>query len=769
MTRNKESSKSAYTFGVTTPRLTRSSISPKTDSHLLTANHGLLGGKENLNPHAHKTNTENTVSQSLDQANRDGGSEQKGTSGMSGVDAGEDEDGSAETDEDDEVLAPASSSEPLTPVESHREAGSALCRTHFIGKNRIHRKGLGGNSGAYKSPGKRTFSHVDRNSLSNSDEEIIAAPTTIKNSFAPLLPEKSAKRLSTGTSPRERHKISGEAKVESPPTNKQFQESTETSSDDDYKAVDDISVSEENACMVEREEEENILEEEENSMFPNKGKSKVKRKKLEIPTRRPSMSSNGSDWDGIDFDNPLFPGEDPLDPSFSLDPLFDDPSNFDLPILPDDPKFQQYAASLSRSSSRNPTSRRVQFDIESSDPTSSSSEEDLISFPDLFLDEGSINPGLRSKMEKEQDSLDRLSSTTDGEWDLEGNVDTEQGPVPIKDRIEEEHSSSCGSSSGYETADEGETTDEDLPPASTIAHPRSMLRRQTKAPPSQNTPSRIPLPRIMDRATMRRPGPSMGSWVVDAGKPCVIVNSRGRVVVNVPRSIATNVNARFLGLQSFSSDSSVVDASPRLSLASPADDSEMDRSDISSQDPSPSVLALFAGAPGQEVIPFDQITGPSEAFYSFMNFGADGTLEDPVELDDDQFMEEFINLSDTSSDDDEDQNVNLPPSPTTSTITNLPSTPAKHENVSNAESTALNLLQHFGTGGTVVTAFRQNQARHKQALHGLHRTYTVDGLSSHGKGAIKGGRHAAANIPLTPLRKQKITNHPIPAKAPLAK
>lgn len=161
---------------------------------------------------------------------------------------------------------------------------------------------------------------------------------------------------------------------------------------------------------------------------------------------------------------------------------------------------------------------------------------------------------------------------------------------------------------------------------------------------------------------------------------------------------------------------------------------------------------LLHGAPGSEHLLGGQVMGPPEAFYPFKSVGPDGqVLEDADEDDDDDDddddnlwnVHDFIDFGDGSSDDEKEggEDTEVPPSPAD------PAAAGSNTTATNAGS-AHNLLEHFDRG--VVTAFRRNQHRHQALLR-----RPMPSSSLRGGGAIKGGRHIAANSPISPLRKHK--------------
>lgn len=180
---------------------------------------------------------------------------------------------------------------------------------------------------------------------------------------------------------------------------------------------------------------------------------------------------------------------------------------------------------------------------------------------------------------------------------------------------------------------------------------------------------------------------------------------------------------------------------------------------------------LLHGAPGSEFLLGGQVLGPPEAFYPFRSVGPDGRVLDPDdndEEDDDDDDEQMLNVNDfidfgdgSSCDENDDRDEDLATiastsdgdmtSPTNWNPPSVPDTAASSPSMVTAQS----LLDHFDRG--VVTSFRRNQNRHKMLLKSPVRSQiSMDAPTVHGS-AIKGGRYAAANSPITPRRKRKMS------------
>ncbi|MCJ1377081.1 hypothetical protein MMC17_000171 [Xylographa soralifera] len=536
--------------------------------------------------------------------------------------------------------------------------------------------------------------------------------------------------------------------------------STTNSEDEDYNGVDLISDSDEEEPTLEKMEERMIIDSEEDNVGDFVSRN--------IPTSPPSTTSE--DWQGLGFGNDSFLSDIPFfdeqigrtdsDAFANALDLYHDASPSRILLSPDLP----------------PT-RRVRFadDLShSSDSRTSSATVDNNIFPDLFMNQDSLDPMFRQLIEN--DNEDENHSLTDGEgsyWDLDDNEDFELE----KHGLEDNSSSNGGSSSGYET-DEGETTDEEVLPPKTVTRPQSLLRlnssstiRKASTSRSGSTPVRkVPL---TPTPAMRRNGPSMASWIVDPTKPIAVIDSTGKtmLIYAAPRS-ARKTTAGFI-----SSLSSSTTTSPKTSFATLAHelgDNEIDRSDLSSQEPPTTMIesganlmlsGLLHGGLGSEHVLGGQVLGPPEAFYPFRSIDANGLMldDDDLEEDDDdpEYMlnlQDFIDFGD-SSDSDLENDTNADSSALGSPVLTIPRntfTPSRAGSASTQQSSTQALLQHFDKG--VVSSFRRNQTRHQSLLR-------RPNLSS-SFAAIKGGRHITANAPISPPRRRKanriLSNNPIP-------
>ena len=222
--------------------------------------------------------------------------------------------------------------------------------------------------------------------------------------------------------------------VKSPKSNKPKAKLTELSDDDDYNGVDLISDSDEEEPNLEKLEERMIIDsEEENNEDPSSTVSPFH-----------AQDTPPDDWQGFNFHDGLFTSDIPF---------FEDQIGRTEPhssaVVPDsEDATMQGRPSLSSP----PTVRRVRFadDVSGSFngviSTASSANDDI--FPDLFLNQESLDPSFRQLIENDTDDhRQELMDAGLAFWDAEEAEDFQLE----KHGLDDGTSSEAGSSSGYES------------------------------------------------------------------------------------------------------------------------------------------------------------------------------------------------------------------------------------------------------------------------------------------------------------------------------
>jgi len=497
----------------------------------------------------------------------------------------------------------------------------------------------------------------------------------------------------------------------------------ETSDDDAYNAVDDISGSEEEGeGDVEQTEERAIInsEEEDNTSEPG---------------ARGSFSSVGSVFgNGFDIGSDFLFGPQP---TFFDDSLADVLRNNARDVDPEGVPVRRVR--FAEEVTKRPAS--------SSSSSATESEDEAQIYPDLFVQQSSLDPAFRKLVEKNNDG-----SGSDGEgsyWDFEND-----------NRVEEldDDDESDSSLSGYET-DEGETTDEDFNVPLTIQPNKGLMRSDD--PQRNRTKNRnVQMAPPMRKAGAVRRLPTLGSFTVDQSKDLAVIDHKAKnmLVWKAQRKSRTIEGGR-----------SRADSTGSFSQQGPSES----ESDIGFTPVDP-----MLSSPANNVVPnfhssrtnrvgsglSNEILGPEEAFFPFVTMNNDGTFggDDNDVFDDDFFsdadlnIEDFINFGEVSSDEEqneasqeqgedpssnstaaEDDDREKTPQPTpkfTAVKPRIPSTPVQPSSDS--------LLHHFDRN--VASSFRRNAERHKSWM----RSPITAG--------IKGGRFEIANNnTISPMRRRK--------------
>lgn len=196
--------------------------------------------------------------------------------------------------------------------------------------------------------------------------------------------------------------------------------------------------------------------------------------------------------------------------------------------------------------------------------------------------------------------------------------------------------------------------------------------------------------------------------------------------------------------------------SPRMSVQmTPTEDSD---STMASRGLSMEATDMFSGIFDKEgKLRADQVLGPAEAFYGFMDVNATGSLlQDDFMQDGSQAMSgaeeekeqdvvnDFVDFGD-SDEEMPDESDNLM-SPTVGQSFSSANT--------GSNTGGFDLLAHLDRRRGVVSAFRRNQqiAKHVGSLP----SHPALRASASETNAMQTGRRAAANTPITPLRKKKM-------------
>lgn len=249
----------------------------------------------------------------------------------------------------------------------------------------------------------------------------------------------------------------------------------------------------------------------------------------------------------------------------------------------------------------------------------------------------------------------------------------------------------------------------------------------------------------------RHRGPRLASWIHDASKSFAVLDSHGKKLIMFKATVKRNA--------AFNNGTS---PAPTPVPGNDAAGSPVEQlSPMISNSGNLMLSAMYT--------PLDQFVGqalgPPEAFLPFTSISVDGTVvqdstssfDDDDDLDDEDLwnVEDFLNFGDVSSGSDNGIGDDQDPSPSSDTM-EPSSTPARPSTAA-SEGQVHPLLNHFNSSD-VVGAFRRNQNRHQLLTRNAvsHDALAFSGPFGQGTlRGIKGGRLAAVNSPITPMRKQK--------------
>lgn len=364
------------------------------------------------------------------------------------------------------------------------------------------------------------------------------------------------------------------------------------------------------------------------------------------------------------------------------------------------------------------------------------------------------------------------------------------------------------------TADEGETTEEDLPPAARFLQAKTVLNRQpADQTPIDSSDSEEDIP-VIRRKPMRRPrptGPKLGTWLADTSKPFVILDSTGKkawvyrakmnrrhssnAALSSPANggLGTPLHSNAHGGHGYSQEqmSPMLSNSANLMISAMYNElaDYMDPSSGGTAGPpeafypfpaelaelsplgfSPSAGAAMAAANGGQVVVQD------EPWSSSMD-------EDDVDDEDKWNIADLIDFGDHSSagegdgdaSDDEDGTTigrrtregslsnSQPASPSNLNLSGAsPSSTPVRPSTARSEDQVHPLLEHFDRGFPLVSAFRRHQDHHKLLLQGIPaRSLQFRGGGNYLEAPIRGikaGRIREAGEVVAPGRRRRGQN-----------
>lgn len=261
----------------------------------------------------------------------------------------------------------------------------------------------------------------------------------------------------------------------------------------------------------------------------------------------------------------------------------------------------------------------------------------------------------------------------------------------------------------------------------------------------------------------------MGTWIVDSTKPCAVIDSTGENMIIRPATRPSKSNNVFVSIvNSVTSTANASPTKPQPKLATAPDDSGIDPSGFSSQasmyeyndpvlGPGSDMIAASAPLPtGHSRQPSmghlfatSSVFFPMDAMENVSSFLEDNDLNDEDE-DDDALLniDDFIDFGDDSSVDGDQPAGD--DSAITSPVTAEGPGPVQLKTPSfGATMASDDLMKHFDRH--IVSAFRRGQPHHQFQSRSRHGNLSLNSY------ALKGGRQAAANTPMGPQKKRKMS------------
>ncbi|KAK7932242.1 hypothetical protein PG985_002954 [Apiospora marii] len=404
--------------------------------------------------------------------------------------------------------------------------------------------------------------------------------------------------------------------------------------------------------------------------------------------------------------------------------------------------------------------RRVRFDVPDSDgdTTDTDEEHEHGFFPDIFVDQSSLDPSFRREIE--QDDPDD-SSNSGGFWDIhgphDGGVDVmgtfgdgdldyffEDDSTPVA-TPGTAHEPSTGVSTpvaspekffedensldGYQS--DGDTTEDEAPPE---RPPRRKIHRDQPEEVSDSDATTLIKP--------RRGQPRVGRFNLESSgkKPVAVVNPRtGKLMIFTPQRLRR------------------LDLSPEQ-FNFPFYEPLGQSSPLLSNSGNLMMGAMFSSNTFGDFMN-TQPVGPMEAFFPHTTDNTAAEEEEEESSDDDLDEDEeeqklnvddFVDLGDGSSDD-EDVNAVDEGEDLFAATFGRPAT-------ANSNSDVTSLLNHFETNSNIVGAFRRDQANSQLIRNGKATRESLAFSSPYFEGTLRGikdGRLTDTNIPISPLRKHK--------------
>jgi len=431
-----------------------------------------------------------------------------------------------------------------------------------------------------------------------------------------------------------------------------------------------------------------------------------------------------------------------------------------IPSDSDDPITAEFANYMMDPNVAN-VQRHVRFtgvpDSDSDSTTTDTTEDVENIFPDIFVEQGSLDPAFRREIEYDPEdssnsggsfwdfsSGDRIEFDSDEDGPPPGADDDTPTPTPTVSQAPTEASTPIASGAvqeldGYET--DGDTTEEDVPEPPVR---RKMVRRVECADVSSDSDT--------ERPRRKRGQPRLGRYNLDSSdrKPVAVLNpiSRKMMIFTPQRLRQFDLDPESFNLDFFTN--------PPIQEGSP----------ILSNSASLMMSAMFSSNTFGDFVN-GQAVGPTEAFFSLASEGmtADesdetGEAEDAEDEEERNLkLEDFITFNPDDSDEEAGDDEWDGDTNTAASTPGRPSTSASRmSTLSDGTADVHPLLSHFDNNSDAVGAFRRNQINQQLILsdRASHESLAFSGPYHYGTlRGIKTGSLETVTAPITPVRRHK--------------
>ncbi|KAK0288748.1 hypothetical protein LTR35_003147 [Friedmanniomyces endolithicus] len=399
------------------------------------------------------------------------------------------------------------------------------------------------------------------------------------------------------------------------------------------------------------------------------------------------------------------------------------------------------------------TKKRVRFqephETPSHQSSMSNSDDPNDMYPDLF--DAQDDPALRQRfgLDVDLDANFRMDYSDAGScYDFDG--DEERMALAIDD--EDSDSDDPAGGFGAETEDEGDTTDEESDEERN-ARIKAMQKRAAEADKSaQSTPraaERFASPRVDALSSPSTPrtgkGPRLGKFVIDKTKATISSDASGKKInIHPPQNPTEKDKAFWTRVNTVNAArGSTPRASTQYSMRTVAVEN-LPRRPFTAQS---TLGSMFNG--NLDILRNNDASGIASDLFPGL-IPRSNSLTETLAGDSESETEE-VNMQDFIDMDSDESDTDEPTSASTFSIASGPRNSFSSVDTSRNDS----LLDHLDQQRGLVGSFRRNQNFAKQvsslASHPVKRASTLE------SNALQKGRRAAANIPITPARKKRIS------------